>query len=146
MVEFAIVATVLLFIIVGILYFGRFLSYTEDQTHLANIAARWAAVAQDPGCASGSSGCPALYQYVQGQADPGELQSGSSDVTQKAKVCITLPNGTGNVGDPVQATVTATFHFLPFLNVPDLPVTETATMRLEQPLSTANSQIIGCST
>lgn len=146
MVEFAIVATVLLFIIIGILYFGRFLSYTLDQNHLANIAARWAAVSQDPACTSSPCATP-LYQYVQGLADPGEFQSGSTDVTQKAKVCISLPSGSsGNQGDPVQATVTATYHFLPFLNIPDIPVTESATMRLEAPMDSSDTQFLGCST
>jgi Flp pilus assembly protein TadG len=143
MVEFALLATVLLLIVVGILYFGRFLSYTNDETHLAEVAARAATVGQmPPNCSSFTT----LAACVQSEA-PGELRTGSTDVSSPAKVCIALGAGAtspGQVGDPVVATVTATYHFLPLLGfLNPLPaVTESATMRLEQPPSTG---IIGCS-
>lgn len=145
MVEFAVVVTLLMLIVVGILYFGRFLNYTIDETHLANIAARYAAVDSDPACTNNVPGCStSLAQYVKSQADPGELQSGSSDVTQPVKVCITKPTGTsGNQGQPVQATVTSTFSVIPFLNIGSIPVSETATMMLED---NADSSIFSCST
>jgi Flp pilus assembly protein TadG len=148
LIEFAIVVPVILLIVVGILYFGRFLNYTIDATHLANIAVRFAAVNADPACAAGTppNSCgTTLANYVKSQADPGEFSSGSSDVTAPVKVCITAPSGSeGTQGSPVQATVTATFHFGPFLNIP-IPVSETATMMLEQ---TPDSSIItnDCST
>jgi Flp pilus assembly protein TadG len=136
--EFAVIATVLMLIVVGIVYFGRFLGYSEDMTNMANIAARWAAVGTDPGGTSQT-----LSQYVQSQAS-GELVNGSSDVTHKAQVCITLPSGSnGSAGSTVQATVTATFQILPFLNFTSIPATETATMRLEQQVPSSN--ILGCS-
>jgi hypothetical protein len=143
MIEFALVATVLLMIVFGILYFGRFVGYTNDETHLAEIAARYAAVDQLPaGCAS------TLAQCIQQQA-PGELQAGSGDVSNKAQVCISLlSGGSGQTGDTLQASVSASFHFLPilgFLNsvIPN-PVTETADMRVEVPIANS-SGILGCS-
>jgi len=143
MIEFALVATVLLVIVFGIIYFGRFIGYTNDETHLAEIAARYAAVDQLPtGCAS------TLAQCIQQQA-PGELQAGSGDVTKKAQVCISLlSGGTGQTGDTLQATVSASFHFLPilsFLNsvIPN-PVTESADMRVEVPIANSTG-ILGCS-
>lgn len=132
-VEFGIVLSVLLLIVVGILYFGRFLNYTLDETHLANIAARYAAVNADPACPNSSPGCnTSLAQYVKSQGDPGEFQSGSKDVPVPLKVCISpAPGTTPGQGAPVQATVSATYHFIPFLNL-TIPVTETATIRAEQ--------------
>jgi Flp pilus assembly protein TadG len=144
LVEFAIVATVLLFIVIGILYFGRFFNYMLDQTHLANVGARYAAVGQNPGCPpSGTCSYSTLAQYVQSLTEPGELQSGSTDVPQKATVCIKLPAGSsGSQGDPVEVDVTAKYHFLPFLKVTDITVTETATMRLETSIA-GNTAILG---
>jgi Flp pilus assembly protein TadG len=137
MVEFGLVVSVLMLIVVGILFFGRFLNYSIDETHLANEAARWAAVNVNPGSTSGRS-CSSLQSCVQVQANSTELRSGSTDVTntagnspQGAQVCVTFPNGTTNIGDPVQVTVTANFHFLPVLGVPTIHVPESATLRLE---------------
>jgi Flp pilus assembly protein TadG len=140
MVEFGLVVSVLMLIVVGILFFGRFLNYSIDETHLANEAARWAAVNVNPGSTSGRS-CSSLQSCVQVQANSTELRAGSKDVTntagtaaQGAQVCVTFPSGTTNVGDPVQVQVKANFHFLSLLGVSPLtiPVSESATMRLEQ--------------
>jgi hypothetical protein len=50
-------------------------------------------------------------------------------------VCISFPNGTANVGDPVRVTVSATYHWLAFLGS-RIGITQTAivgssNMRLE---------------
>jgi Flp pilus assembly protein TadG len=128
-VEFAIVSVAFLLIVVGILYFGRLLNYSIDATHLANEAARWAAVNNNP-CSSQNV---ALQTCVLSQADSAELKNGSGDVTTPASLSFCLPNGTSNYGDPVRATVTFTFHFVPLLKVAPVTVTQTATMMLEQP-------------
>lgn len=142
MVEFALVATVLLLLVFGILYFGRYINYATDQTHLANEAARWAAVNLNPGSTNGRS-CGSLQTCVQVQADSNELRTGgTNDVPNPAQVCITFPNGTSNVGDPVQAKVTAKFQFLPLFNLAPITVSESATMRLEQAPSNYSA---GCS-
>lgn len=137
LVEFAIVLTVLLLIIMGILFFGRFMNYALDQTHLANEGARWAAVNVDPGGAA-----TPLVQYIQTQADSPELVSGSSAVT-KARVCISFPNVTSNIGDPVQVTVSSTYSFPGLIWTGLSPtVSEQATMRLE---ATPTTYGAGCS-
>lgn len=154
MIEFGIVVPVLLMVVIGILFFGRFMNYAIDQTHLANEGARWAAVNGYPGCPSTSAApCnPSLQQFIASQVDSGELRSGSTDVTdstgntpQGAQVCIAFPSSTGaggtpQLGDPVTVKVKAYFHFLPFLGFLNgggaLPVTETSTMRIEAPPTT----------
>jgi Flp pilus assembly protein TadG len=129
MVELVIVAPVLLAILFGILYFGRFMNYASAETHLAAEAARWAAVNVNPG--SGT-----LQSYVLAQA-PAELQNGSTDVPTPAQVYIYYPSGSsGASGQAVRACVTATIHFIPILGLANQTITETATMRLEQTPST----------
>jgi Flp pilus assembly protein TadG len=94
LVEFALVLPVLILLLFGMLQFGLVFNYWIDETHLANEGARWAAVNNWPG--SGS-----LQQYIRGQADSNELRN-------NAHVCISFPNGTKNVGDPVQVDMTYT--------------------------------------
>ena len=154
MVEFAIIVPILLLVIVGVLYLGRVINYTIDETHLANIAARFAVVNNDPYCAPGtppnSCATGTLANYVKAQAEGelvgsgggkyGVVQSGSG---KQLKVCLVQPSGAGNTqGNPIQATVTTSFQVLPFINWTGT-VTETATMMLEQ---TPDSSIYGCST
>jgi Flp pilus assembly pilin Flp len=91
LVEFALVLPVLIVLLFGLLEFGKLFNYWIDETHLANEGARWAVVNNVPGG-------PNLQQYLRNQADSGELKSG-------AHVCISFPNGTSNVGDPVQVDV-----------------------------------------
>jgi len=136
MVEFAIIATVLIVLIAGILYLGRYINYQVDETHLANEAARYAAVgtAVPPGCSQST-----LAACIASQAN-GELLNGSSDVTQVSVCVANGPGGAGAVGDPVTATVTSKYSFVPILNIGTVTDRETATMRLET--GTASSGVI----
>lgn len=126
LVEFALVLPLLLLVVMGILWFGRALNYTQDETHLANEAARYAAVNNWPGAPNTS-----LSSYILSQIDTKELKEGSRDVPQPAKIEICFPNGTSNVGDPVKITIKSEFHFLPLLKLANTPVSGSATMRLE---------------
>jgi Flp pilus assembly protein TadG len=126
LVEFALVLPVLLLILFGVLEFGKGFNYWIDETHLANEAARFAVVNKNPG----TSGT--LQDYVLSQADTSEFRTGGTTaVPSKPQVCITFPNGTSNVGDPVKATVTLTYHFLPFVKPADVTMSASSTMRLE---------------
>jgi Flp pilus assembly protein TadG len=131
MAEFAVVVPVLLLIVVGILTFGRYTNYSNQETQLASEAARWAAVNYDP------PGTGTLQAYVQSQTT-GELQAGSSDVSSAAAVYIYYPTGSSNtVGSSVRACVTATVKLLPMLGAAtSLQLVETATMRVEQVATT----------
>jgi hypothetical protein len=115
-------------ILFGMLDFGRAFNYWIDSTHLANEGARWAVVNHNPG--SGS-----LQQYIQQQADTGELRSGgSAAVPDPLQVCINFPSG-GTVGQPVVVTASVKYHWLPFISdhISTLATTVTgsSTMRLE---------------
>jgi Flp pilus assembly protein TadG len=123
LVEFAIVLPILIMIILGILYFGRYEDYTNQMTQLAEEAARYASVDNNPQPTN-------LDSYIASQAAP-ELQNGSSDVTKALKVYVYYPtSSTGAVGGTVRACVTATVLFP--LSLGSGTITETATMRLEQ--------------
>jgi Flp pilus assembly protein TadG len=137
LVEFALVLPLLLLIILGIFDFGRAINYWNDAQQMANEGARWAVVDRRPG--GGSS----LQDDIRRQASTAEFLNGSSSVTRPAKVCISFPNGTSNVGDPVTVTVSATYQWLPFLALGMTTTTfsSTATMRLERLPSTYSA---GC--
>lgn len=124
LVEFAIVLPLLILIFSGILYFGRYEDYANQETQLAEEGVRWAAVDNNP-----SSSGQTLAAYIQSQAQP-ELQYGSGDVSSPVAVYIYYPNsGTGAVGGPVRVCVVATFQ-LPFINSSET-VAQSATQRIE---------------
>jgi hypothetical protein len=94
-------------------------------------------------------GSGTLQDYIQGQANTLELRDGgtpSIPAGDEAEVCISFPLGSSNVGDPVQVTVTATYHWLPFvgnrISSTAVTISGSATMRLEAPPTNYSA---GCS-
>jgi Flp pilus assembly protein TadG len=143
LVEFALVAPLLLVILFAMLDFGRTFNYWIDATHLANEGARWAVVNKNP-ASSGS-----LQQYIQQQADTDELRNGgSSSVPSALQVCVSFPGGSSAVGNPVQVTASVTYNWLPFLSdqalggLTSTTVSSSSTMRLEAP---PTNYAAGCS-
>lgn len=126
LVEFAIVLPILVLIILGILYFGRYEDYANQETQLAEEGVRWASVNNNP-----SSSGQTLQAYIQSQAQP-ELQGGSSDVSA-AQVYLYYPSGSSNtVGDSVTACIVTTVKY-PFFGLANATQTiaQSATMRIE---------------
>lgn len=107
-VEFALVAPILFLLIFGIFDFGRALNYYNQETQLAGLGARAAAVNRDPadtGAASGTN----IQTELDGTYAKGELQN---DTT----FCINPSTGAvSEVGQPVTVTVSHQFHFLPLV-------------------------------
>src|SRR5262249_5462823 len=104
LVEFALVAPLLLVLLFAILDFGRTFNYWIDATHLANEGARWAVVNKNPA----SSGT--LQAYLVQQADTDELRNGgSSAVPSPLQVCISFPSGASTVGNPVEVTASVQY-------------------------------------
>lgn len=135
-VEFAFVLPILTAVILALVNFGVGINAWLDMTHLANMGSRLAAVNNTaPGnCPNGST--PAdLAHYILCNAETKGLQSGGTTfMSTPARVCISLPNVTGNIGDPVKVVVTTNYNFVP---IPGLtfPLRSSSTMRLEQPFS-----------
>ena len=129
LVEFALVVPVLLVILFGMLDFGKAFNYWIDETHLANAAARWAAVNHNPGPES------TIAASVQSQADTAELRyGGTSAVPNPVSVSISCPDGAA-LGNPVQADVSVDYNWMPFigdqLGVGTTTLSASAIMRLE---------------
>jgi Flp pilus assembly protein TadG len=146
LVELALVLPLLLVLLLGMLDFGKAFKAWIDETHLANLGARLAAVRYpavvgtcDASTAANPNTC--LTQYIQQGADFGELKSGSDSV-DRATVCISYPTNPatstfGQVGDPVRVTVQSNYHWMNYLVkriglAPTTPFSGTATMRLER--------------
>ena len=90
--EFALVLPLLAVLLFGMIEFGRAINYWIDATHLANEAARWAVVNQNPG--SAQTPAQTLQQYVQSQATTDELKNGGTgSVPTGLAVTICFPSG-----------------------------------------------------
>src|SRR2546430_1746957 len=119
--EFALILPIFLLGLFGITQFGLALNSANDQTHIANEVARYAAVNQNPGAPE------TLQAWAKKQATNKEEGKGS--------LCITFPNGASNVGDPVKVEFKSTIHWLPVGSLKggaNSSVTGSATTRLEQ--------------
>ena len=126
LIEFALVLPLLMLILMGILYFGRYISYANDATQLASAAARSASINANPGTSSSLS----LQNYYERQASP-ELANGSSGVSP-VKVYVYYPSGsTGAVGQPVRVCVTSNVNFIPLLGISNTEIVQTATMSVQ---------------
>jgi hypothetical protein len=150
LVEFALILPLFVLLIVGIIQFALVLNFWFDLNRLANQGARWAVVNQWPldpdgggprvgiapgdAClnAPGSTCNPSLQQHLKQE----RLSGGTNPC-----VAITFPDPDGGVagsdrevGDPVEVKVVAPVRFLrmPFVVLPGIYLSGTATMRLEQ--------------
>lgn len=131
LIEFAVVLPVLILIVLGILYFGRFEDYANQETQLAEEGARMAAVNTVPPTTAGCTTPTTLACYLQVQAQP-ELRNGSQTVTTPAQVYIYQPTGaTYAVGQAVRVCVVATITFPSPIGTPSTQVAMAATMRIE---------------
>src|SRR3954454_12012785 len=88
LVEFAFVLPLLLVLLLGIVDFGRAFNYWIDTTHLANVAARYAAVNKNPGTPESLP----LQRLMERQASTKELRNGSTQTTP-VDVCVSFPAG-----------------------------------------------------
>ncbi len=115
--EFVLVLPLVLALLFGVAEFGLAVNSQNDQTHLANEVARYAAVNEDPG------GGESLQAWGKKGADTNFLKGSGT-------VCISFPNGT-QIGNPVKVEVTSTVKWLPIFKLAATSVQSTAYMRLE---------------
>jgi len=145
LVEFALVLPLLLLLLLGMIDVGKAVNYWNDETHLANEAARYAAVDNSPTKnADGTPTAQSLNSAILGQADTTELKNGgTSSIPAGETICIWFPNKATltspnyyGVGQPVQVVVTTQYHWLGYLVgkglLPSSKLKATSTMRLEQ--------------
>lgn len=127
MVEFAILAPLLILLVMGIIEFGWLFAQMNEIRHVAQEGARWGAVSH-----------PDIDGV--GTEDWGDLAAracGAANLPSGTTLVVTGTEGGGAKGDTASVTVTATMQSL--TNLPlittFLPttLTNTATFRLEQP-------------
>jgi hypothetical protein len=147
LVELALVLPLLMVLLLGMVDLGKAFNAWIDETHLANEAARLAAVSYVPPGGWAADGCTdtnpnvCLARYIHRQADTIELQSGRAGdayapAQNAARICISYPVGSmTTIGDPVQVTVEVRYRWLHYLtrqiNFLATPIVGKATMRLE---------------
>jgi Flp pilus assembly protein TadG len=165
LVELALVLPLLMMLLLGMLDFGKAFNSWIDETHLANMGARLAAVGYpavvgtcDGSTATNPNTC--LAQYIQNGADLAELKSGRtgdaySNAQGAAQVCISYPtnpatNSFGQVGDPVKVTVQVTYQWFNYLmrrvSLVATPISGTAVMRLERQAKPGATAPVGTKT
>jgi Flp pilus assembly protein TadG len=130
LIEFAFVLPLLAILLFGMLDFGKAFNYWIDGTHLSATGARFAVVNKNPG--PGGS----LQESIRQRADTAEYRNGGTNSVPNAlQVCISFPNGSSNVGDPVRVSISTTYNFMGFLTgdsgLVGRTITSTSTMRLE---------------
>jgi Flp pilus assembly protein TadG len=130
-VEFALIVPLFLLLLLGMFDFGKAFNYWIDGTHLSHEGVRFAAVGKNPGPGG------TLAESIRERADTDELANGGDSVSGPMKVCVSFPDGTSRVGDPVEVEVEFTYAFLPYINsvasnITSATVTNSSTMRLEQ--------------
>src|SRR6266550_2032910 len=120
LVEFALVLPLILMILFGMIDFGKAFNYWNDETHLANEAARAVAVNNSPDPNWAANKTTAAYKIntaIRNQADSAELRSGGTQSISSPgiSICIYFPSGTHNAGDPVKVVVKAQYNWLAYL-------------------------------
>jgi TadE-like protein len=144
LVEFALVLPLILLLLFGMIDFGKAFNYWNDETHLANEAARYGVVNRNPfPQPPGWTGAWSLEDAIKQEADSAELRDGCSDCsigTPGIGVQFCFVNGISaadtKAGQPLRATVSANYHWLAYLIGKGLPASSglsgSATMRIEK--------------
>jgi hypothetical protein len=112
LVEFALVLPVLILLVFGITQFALALNSANDETHLANEVARFAAVNEDPG-----GGTETLARWGKQQLLG---QHTTKPTLSNQTVCISFPENKTTktkeqIGDPVEVVVKGEKEWLPML-------------------------------
>ena len=127
LIEFALVAPLLVLLILGVIEFGWLFAQMNEIRHVAQEGARWGAVSHPDVDGSGTEDWDDLaYRACH-----------AANLPTATTVVVTGSEGGGTKGDTADITVTATVQSLS--NLPLITVflpttlTDTATFRLEQP-------------
>jgi len=118
MTEFALILPVFIFIVLGLLAFGRVFWYWLDANHLANETARWAVVDRNPYAPQ------TLQSHVR--------NSSTVEFHNNVKVCIDFPDGASDVGNRVRVRIQKQLSAVPLLGIGTIDVDASSTMRIER--------------
>jgi Flp pilus assembly protein TadG len=163
MVETAIVIGVLVAIVIIAVDFGKAVNYWNNETHIADLTARYAAVGSLPSYGTCGTNNPAVTspstfaecelgidskELVNGGGKYGVHQPGTN-AAGGATVCIYIPSGANSVGNPVTVQIGLDYDWLP---LPILGghsfttslITGSATQRLETTYTYTDSTTTAC--
>jgi Flp pilus assembly protein TadG len=141
-VEFALIAPLLFFLVFGIIEFGRALNYYNDLTQLAGQGARAAIVSRNPdstAVGTANANCAANNQTIQCQIaktfpTDNQLKTGMSaclGTLNTSTGVIAAPTTAPSIGAPITLRTKYPFHFLTSLFGATITLTSTQTERLE---------------
>jgi Flp pilus assembly protein TadG len=135
LVELALALPILLLVLLAIVDFGRAVNYWNSETSLANTAARYVSVGTLPTSGpctqttiSGYMACALTNSYGVNPVTSGNGISGMS-------YCVSVPNN--QAGQPVTVRITGSYQWLPLLKLATVKVTGSATMPLENTVSSS---------
>jgi Flp pilus assembly protein TadG len=143
LVEFALIAPLLFFLVFGIIEFGRALNYYNNLTQLAGQGARAAIVSRNPdstAVGTANANCPANNQTIQCQIaktfpTDNELKNGISvclgNLNTSTNVISAPTAAQKTIGAPVTVRTKFPFQFLTNLFGASITLTSTQTERLE---------------
>lgn len=138
LIEFALVAPVLMLIIFGIVDLALGLNYQNDNTNLANVAARYATVIGSASSAPVCNGSATtdVYTFIQCEA-----KSDSAALGNGVGVCVTDETSSGSyaVGDAVKITVEYPFQFMSLVTSMSVNIESSSTMMMEASASSSTS-------
>lgn len=121
-VELCFALPILLLILAGIVEVGHAVNTWNNDTNIANVAARYAVVGKVPSSATCPSGTFASFIKCEAEHD---------GVPTPITSCVSVP--VAKVGEPVEVRVYSKYKWVSELNfMPESKVTGTATMRIEQ--------------
>ena len=146
LVEFALVMPILLLVILGIIDFGRAINYWNSETSLANVAARYVSV----GALPTSGPCPneatiSAYMTCALSSQYGiTTVTGTNNGLVGPTYCVSVP--TDSSGQPVTVKISGPYNWLPLLKQAQATITASATMPLENTVSSSlYTQTTACS-
>jgi len=140
LIEFALVAPLLLLILFAIFDVARALNYLNEETNLANVAARYASVVSDPTCPAGCTNADGCTQNTPATNLDGYIvctAAGDSASMGGVGVCVNdeTTSGAYATGDALKVTVVYPYNFLAFISHvvgrTSITLTSSATMMLE---------------
>ena len=140
-IEFAMVLPFLAALILIFVSFGKAVYYYIELTHAANEGAREASVNLPNATTPLPGGATSLKSYICQQFGTGsELYKGSGTVSSAAVgVSYSSDPNPRAVGEPITVTVKTQYSWFPFMNLGRIPITGSATMRIEQDTSANTS-------
>jgi Flp pilus assembly protein TadG len=134
LVEIAIALPILMLILFGIIEFGEAINYYNDETNIANVAARYAVVGGSPAC-GGSTSTISAYDACIALQESGALGNGVSTCVTDLTTASDTAGSQVKTGDSLEVKLTYNWSAgqdLPFLGfLGKIPITSSATMRVE---------------